>query len=537
MSQTTNDPKSPKLLYLDADTEITEAIEKLKKAKEKEVRIIAPARSSLLQSSVNIKLLKKSAKDNDKSLVLVTNDKITKNLAGASGIAIASSVKALPHVPDVSQQAEKIPEKLQIDADDQAEDQPKEGFEAKHIDLNDDEPINPKLATKKTSKQKAVPDYGKLNKRVWVAIGGVVLVVLLVLSYVFVPNAKVIVLTKAKKTPLNFNFILDAGTSSSSISTGVLAAQKLESTKDIAFEAVATGKKEVGTKATGTISVKNCDDVSTHNLAVGTGVTGGGKTFTVAQAVTIPSGSAGGGVVNCSSAVDVQITATAPGDSFNVGPTNFSLSGFSSLYKATGSTSGGTSKTITVLSAEDIVAAKTKAQQEAESAKDELSKKAGSESKLFNATIQSDLIDFKTSVEQDKEAEKVSVNAKVRFSGFAAKNSDVNALFDKQIESDLQSSKEIYQNGASDGQYSVLKQLAADKVQLNVKSNAFYGDPIDKKAVAKAVAGKPEKEVSDIVKGLSDQYTGAQVENWPGILPNLPMLAGRITIEVKVSTD
>ena len=78
MPESTNDPKSPKLLYLDADSEITEAIEKLKKAKEKEVRIIAPARSSLLQSSVNIKLLKKAAKDNDKSLVLVTNDKITK---------------------------------------------------------------------------------------------------------------------------------------------------------------------------------------------------------------------------------------------------------------------------------------------------------------------------------------------------------------------------------------------------------------------------------------------------------------------------
>ena len=158
-------------------------------------------------------------------------------------------------------------------------------------------------------------------------------------------------------------------------------------------------------------------------------------------------------------------------------------------------------------------------------------------SKLFNTTIQSDLIDFKTSVEQDKEAEKVTVNAKVRFTGFAAKNSDVNALFDRQIESDLQSSKEIYQNGANDGQYSVVKQLAADKVQLNVKSNAYYGDPIDKKAVAKAVAGKPEKEVNDIVKGLSSQYTGAQVENWPGILPNLPMLASRISVEIKVSTD
>lgn len=526
-----------KVIYLDADTEITEAIEKLKKAKEKEVRIVAPARSSLLQSAVNIKLLKKASKDSDKSLILVTNDKITKNLAGASGVAIASSVKALAHVPVVDKDSEKIPEKIRIDAEESEEEQ-KEGFEAKHIDLEEDEPINPK-STKEESpkKSKKVPDYGKLNKRVWFAISGVALVVILVLLYIFVPNAKVIVLTKAKKSPLNFNFILDSSTKNSSIGAGVLASEKLETTKDISFETIATGKKEVGTKATGTIAVKNCDDVSTHSLAAGAGVTGGGKSFVVAQAVTIPAGSAGGGVVNCSSAVDVQITATAPGDSFNVGPTAFTLNGYSSLYKATGSTSGGTSKTVTVLSAEDITAAKAKAQQESESAKDDLAKKAGSDAKLFKSTVQSDFVDFKTSVQQDNEADKVTVNAKIKYTGFSAKNSDINQLFDQQIKNDLQGNKEIYQNGSEDGQYSVIKQLATDKVQMNVKTSAYYGDSIDKQAIAKSVTGKPEKEVNDIVKQSNSQFTGAQVENWPGMLPNLPLLTSRITIEIKVSTD
>jgi hypothetical protein len=235
--------------------------------------------------------------------------------------------------------------------------------------------------------------------------------------------------------------------------------------------------------------------------------------------------------------VDVQITASSPGDSFNVGPTTFTLNGYSNLYKATGSTSGGTSKTITVLSADDITAARAKAQQEAESAKEDLVKKAGNDSMLFKSTIQSDFTDFNTSVKQDNEAEKVTVSARVKYTGFAAKKADVNQLFDQQIKSDVQGNKEIYQNGSEDGQYSVLKQIAADKVQMNVKTSAYYGDPIDKKAVAKAVAGKPEKEVGDTVKKIDDQFTGAQVENWPSILPNLPLIASRITIEIKVSTD
>ena len=129
---------------------------------------------------------------------------------------------------------------------------------------------------------------------------------------------------------------------------------------------------------------------------------------------------------------------------------------------------------------------------------------------FFTATIQSDFTDFKTSVEQDKEADKVNVTAKIKFTGFSAKKNDVNQLFDQQIKSDLQGNKEIYQNGSEDGKYSVVKQLTPEKVQLNVKTSAYYGDPIDKKAIAKAVAGKPNKDVSDIVKKSGDQITGAQ---------------------------
>ena len=63
MSNEPSKSSDPGVLYLDADTEITEAIEKLKKSSDSEVRIVVPSRSGLLQSSVNVKLLKKSAKD------------------------------------------------------------------------------------------------------------------------------------------------------------------------------------------------------------------------------------------------------------------------------------------------------------------------------------------------------------------------------------------------------------------------------------------------------------------------------------------
>jgi len=541
----------PNVLYLDADTEITEAIEKLKKATEDEVRVVVPSRSGLLQSSVNVKLLKKAAKDSHKELVLVTGDKITKNLAGAAGVAVASSVKAMAHVPDTDQIASKMPDKVQVIEPDEPEEavQPEKaskssesGFEPKHISLGDDDDESDKKSVqqekpKKIPKDKKVPNYGKLNKRIWWIAGGIAVIIGLIIAGIFIPTGKVTVLANAKKTNLNFNFILDASATSSDPSAQTLAAQKLESTKDVSFDITATGKKEVGTKATGTISVRNCDDVTTHSLPAGSGVTGGGKSFVTAQAVTIPAGSAGGGVVNCSSPIDVQITATGPGESFNVGPTNFALTGFSALYKATGQTSGGTSKTITVLSAEDVANARKQVEQQGASAKDDLTKKAGDDMMLFNETVQADIVQFSTSVQQDNEADKVAVTAKARYSGFAAKNDDINKLFEQQIQDELKGNKQIYQNGAEDGKYSIVKQFNAQKVQLNVKTSAFYGDPIDSNQIAKDVAGKPKKEVSDIVKKQGEQVTGATVETWPEFMPNMPLLAGKIKVEIKVTTE
>ncbi|MSR68372.1 hypothetical protein EXS66_01125 [Candidatus Saccharibacteria bacterium] len=544
MSNEPSKSSDPGVLYLDADTEITEAIEKLKKSTDTEVRIVVPSRSGLLQSSVNVKLLKKAAKDSKKELVLVTNDKITKNLAGFVGIAVASSVKAMAHVPDIDRPDSHVPDNIQIDPskeaaqEESAKEASKEGFQTKHITLDgeDDEQEEKTAATKGAKKDKKVPNYGKLNKRIWIGAGIAGVVLAVILGLIFLPTAKVVVLTDSKKTSLNFNFILDATASSSDINAQTLAAQKLETTKESSFEITATGKKEVGNKATGTVTVKNCDDVSTHNLPAGSGMTAAGKSFVTAQAVVIPAGSAGGGDVICSSTIDVQITATALGESYNLGASNFALTGFSSFYKATGQTSGGTTKTITILSAEDITIAKKQAEEQSQSAADELSKKAGSELQLFKSTIQADFVEFKTSVAQDAEADKVSVTSKIKYTGFAAKTTDVNKLFDGQIQIDLKGNKQVYENGSQNGTYTTTKQFSPEKLQLNVKTSAYYGDPIDKQAIAKQVAGKPKKEVADIVKKNGEQITGAQVEVNPGLLPNMPIIAGRITVDIKVTT-
>ncbi|MEI6581661.1 MAG: hypothetical protein WCN86_02200 [bacterium] len=554
MSNEASKSNDPGVLYLDADTEITEAIEKLKKSTDTEVRIVVPSRSALLQSSVNVKLLKKSAKDSKKDLVLVTNDKITKNLAGAAGIAVASSVKAMAHVPDIEQPPSRGAEAIVIDPGKEAQDKADQadkadkpsdqGFQSKHIDLDGDDEIESETEKSQTltspalKKDKKVPNYGKLNKRIWIgaSVFGVVLVAILALT--FLPTGKVTLLVNAKKTSLNFNFILDAASSSSDINAQTLAAQKLETTKDSSFEITATGKKEVGSKATGTVNITNCEDTSSHALAAGSKLTSSGKTFITATNITIPAGqfSVGGTVCN-SNPITVTMSASDSGDSYNLNNVTFSVAGMSSKISGQGTTSGGTTKTITILSAEDITIAKKQAEEQSKSAADELAKKAGSELQLFKSTIQADFVEFKTSVAQDAEADKVSVTSKIKYTGFAAKTADVNKLFNGQIQTDLKGNKEVYDNGSQNGTYTTTKQFSPEKLQLNVKTSAYYGDPIDKKTIAKQVAGKAKKDVSDIVKQSGDQITSAQVEVNPDLLPNMPLMSAKITIDIKVTTN
>lgn len=73
--------------YIDIDEEITSIIDRLRKAGTKEIVIVVPKRALLIQSIVNLKLLKKEAEKLRKEIVIVTQDKLGKLLVEKTGIA------------------------------------------------------------------------------------------------------------------------------------------------------------------------------------------------------------------------------------------------------------------------------------------------------------------------------------------------------------------------------------------------------------------------------------------------------------------
>ena len=123
--------------------------DRLKASDSAEVRIAVPARSTILQSAINLKLLKKAATSTHKKLVVVSGDKATVSMAAGLGILIAKNVKAESSVPIAgSMPSETRTEPVVIDQSDFSDDphssssgksssKSNGSFEKKHISLKD----------------------------------------------------------------------------------------------------------------------------------------------------------------------------------------------------------------------------------------------------------------------------------------------------------------------------------------------------------------------------------------------------------------
>ena len=548
------------VIYLEADSEITEAIDKLKSARGREVRIAVPARSTMLQSAVNLKLLKKTAQKSGKKLVLISSDRATLSLAAGLGLLVAKNVKAealLPssamapptssHEPVVIDQAREEAGQSRGSSSSSSSSRSSSKSSSNndndnnYIDLSEDSQSDSDIQkasaghSKKSKQSPKIPNFMGLNKKISIIVAVFAAFIMLVLAYVFLPTAKVTLLAKAQKTPVNVEFTLDSTVKESDFSQGLVAANQLTVTKDLSAQYTATGKKDVGTKATGSVKISNATSSNPVSLPAGATLTASGKTFSLNQGVTVPGATVSGGIVP--GTINTQITATQNGDSYNLSGATFSVSSGGPVLTATGSTSDGTTKIAVVVTQADI----DKAQKEmidsaSQNAKQDVESKSSSDERFFPETFTSTVSGLTASAPVDSESSGGTVSAKVKYSELSASNTDLDKLFTEQIKTQIPGSNQLYQSGWKDAKYSA-KPSSSEKAEVTASSNAFYGQAIDIKQVARDLSGKAKKDATDIVTPKYPQVTGVQVESSPALAPNIPFFANRITVEIKVNTD
>lgn len=360
------------VIYIDTEDDITAIIGKIKSSKEKVVALVPPKRIGILQSAVNLRLLARMADNSSKRLVLVTSNKALINLSSVAKIPVAKNLQSKPEMAEIDvlevDDGEDVieGEKLPIGELMKTADLDENGKVVDVIDAIDVEEDGLKVESKSFGKSEVkVPNFSSFRKKLFI---GILLLIglsgFLVWAIIYAPTATVIVTAKTSpvdastKTPIKLDSV-----AVTDVSKGVIQSITKQIIKDVSVTFTATEEENVGEKATGTITISNCDSSTAFTLPSGTIFTSvSGLTFSSANQTTVPGfiGSAsacqksgtGAGVS------DVEVAATKPGGRYNLGSVNYTISGISGfIYAHGGQMAGGTDKMSIVVSAADVAKA------------------------------------------------------------------------------------------------------------------------------------------------------------------------------------
>ena len=562
-------------LYLEADEDITSAIDKLSRVDSQTVQIVVPKRSTMLQSLINLKLLKKAAAEANKELVLVTNDRVAKDLAGRLGLPVAAALGAkaviveMPTPPPaalddiIEDGSEPAPAgvatepvaaakpakaaKAESAASVAASSAAAPSFVARELD---DEPLMAGDATAAApvaaagARKIKVPNFKLLQRRMlWIG-GAVVLVVgYLVVMYVFA-SAKVTLYANATKVDVATQFSVDPAATSSDTAAKVLAGQQVSFSKDTNAAFVPSGKKDVGTKAGGQITISNCLDANDHMFVSGSRFQApDGKLFRSTADVVVPGGS--GSFFGCTrpGTATVAVQADQPGDSYNEAPVTYTIPGLAADQQAGKNSinakgaqmSGGTSKTITVVTQADVDKART----------DGLAKDNDASLETLKGKVPSGYVALKGSEQQtvtssvpspavDQEGSTASLSLKITYTTLAVKSDDYSAFIRAQEQRQIGDKSQIYNDGLATANLEPGDRAPNGRQSFQLSTQAFSGAKIDLKALATQLKGKRYGDARE----LAQQQPGVQradITLWPAWGTQSPARDSKITVKLEVA--
>ncbi|HVQ44242.1 MAG TPA: hypothetical protein VMT30_04730 [Candidatus Saccharimonadia bacterium] len=556
-------------LYLEVDEDITSAIDKLSKSAEHSVQIVVPKRSTMLQSIINLKLLKKAAEQGGKELVLVTNDRIATDLAARVGLAVAPSLGAKPviaeaHIPDALKSHEEV-----IEADDPEppplpestpEPPPKAAKKPflKRLNVSDGPPAapaalaasagdaapEPAASAKKTPK---IPNFHRLQRRVmWVA-GAALLVGGYVLGMYLFTTAKVTLYAAGTKVSIDTTFSVDPNLKTTDQPKATLAGQLVTVTKDLSGPLTPTGKKDAGTKASGTIVVSNEYDTSPHALVAGTRFQApDGKIFHSQADSSVPGatvGLSGGQIVLTPGKSDpIAVEAETSGDTYNEAPARYTIPGYSAamqakIYGQGAQMNGGTTKTVTIVAQSDVDTEKAAL---LDKDKDNATRDLGGKVPSGYVALPSSQATATTTVTPSPavgaEGDTGTLAIKVSYTVLAVKKSEYEALIHAQEQKQVGDKNQIYDDGLSAAQVTVTGDKdATGRQSFHLTTEAYGGAKLDKTAIAAKLKGQRYGDASNIASGLPG-VTRAEISLWPAWVASLPSRPDKITITIQVAS-
>lgn len=519
------------ILYLEPDEEITSVIDKIKQSKAHRIGLVVPREATLLQSVVNLRLLVKEATNLGKEIALITADKIGRNLASKVGLVVYESVK---NQQPIYQPPPPVPSREEvIEIDDTQKETPKEirpkGVQVHHFqekkEMPRPRPISWQPSPKGTPLERKATrqiDWSKSRKIIWPMLA-IVLILILIGLFLILPKVGVGLKVQAESFQKNIDSQI-SGNEPTSLENKTFSGQLIDLNREKEEKFPTTGKKNLGGKATGTLTLYNYWDSSTQSINAGAKFSSSSKTFVAKTSVSIPGTSIRGGNIVPGTA-NVEIEAENPGEEYNVKAGRFTIVGMPSdqqekIYgQSSKDLSGGFSKEVQVVSQADYDQAKTKITQELnEELKKELQdKSAGLE--ILENTLQIDIVEETTSAKVDSEAQEFSLKIKERLREIVfqrmAFDDFILSILEKQIPS-----TQMITLGPNDTISPQIKEKKYDTglLTFDVKISAKISTRIDTEKVKDNLLGKSRQDAENYLNNL-EGLNGFEIIYFPSWWP------------------
>lgn len=523
------------ILYFEATDEVTKAIERIKATDDKELALVLPTGSLILQGIVNLKLIQRIAKTSNKKIVIVTVDKIGRNLATQIGIPVYGKIENGKAVGKLLQKTPQpvTPQALRNQIQNETDELTTiTGIQVHRYDK--DNPLNrldgqneapsdsgaaPDLASRgktvthmhdATGKEHAEPGFSipKMPKNIVKYLVWLLVVAAIAAAgwlYWAFPKVNIILNLESEEhqTETNVNAVGEDKTEGD-IDLTVTTLEKTGS-KTVP----ATGSKDIGEKASGNITLVN--QYSTNSQAVPAGsllVASGGMRFVTTTGVVIPGADitveGSTNTLNKSGRVQVAIVAENPGAQYNLESGRLTIEGITDgkdgkVFAESPSTSGGLSETRTVVAATDIENAKNDLMSELTNQATDEALSSLSSGDVIDEATSSNIVSFSTDANENDERAELTVTTTVAVNLLAIDQDQLKQVIADEVNAQLDSDKEF--TVAENGLNYTIKSLnvAQKKLTLSVSAQGNIVAKLDKEQLRQSLLGKSRKEAERLL--------------------------------------
>lgn len=359
-----------------------------------------------------------------------------------------------------------------------------------------------------------------------------------VLFYIFAMKASVTIAVSPTVVEDKASIIFSTS-SANDFTKQTITARPIDLSLEGNLTANVTGKKDVGEKAKGTVTLYNSSE-GKKVLPQGTViVSSNGLEFLLDKEVVIASSS--GDIFSGIKAGTAQVSVTAKtiGTESNLpSSSKFTIDNSTTLAaKNDEAFSGGSKKTVTVVDKKDIDALLSKLPKELEKkAKEEIEKKIESDEVLI--PIFTNIVIGKKEFDRDvgEEAKTVKVTGKVVFTAMAYKKSDFLSFSQSLLRSKMAKNQTLSKEGVK-GLLSDIKKVDEKQVKSVLAAKASLFPEISKDELVSKIVGKSSDETIKIIQKLP-QIESVEISYFPKIpfIPEfLPRIKKNITLMIQMN--